>query len=123
MAKKAGFPTISKEKVESLPFGKFITLSILVNIFIIVASFLINGFMPPQIPLFYGLPQSELQLASSWLLFLPSAISLLIIIFNIVLSFNIENEFLKKTLLLSSIAVTFFSAITTLKIIFLVGSF
>ncbi len=139
MAKKRELPEVSKEKVkkiwdekigskgqkltEGLPFRNYVAASIITNLVLIAVTLLITRWMPPEIPLFYGLPQSNAQLASNWMLFIPSSISLLIIGLNIALAKSIKNEFLIKTLILSSIAVTFFSAITTLKIIFLVVSF
>ena len=79
--------------------------------------------LPPQVPLFYGLPETEERLASSWMLVIPSGVSFLILLANASLSLFIEDEFPKKILVAASFAVTLFSAITTLKIISLVGSF
>jgi len=139
MVKKIRLPKVSEEKVrkiweekigskgqkltEGLPFKNYVAASIVANLVLITLTLLITRWMPPEIPLFYGLPQSNAQLASNWMLFIPSSVSLFIIGLNIALAKNVKNEFLKKTLILSSVAVTFFSAITTLKIIFLVVSF
>jgi len=123
MAKKTQLPKISKEIVETLPFKNYLAASIIVNLVLIAVSLLITKWMPPKIPLYYGLPQSNAQLAPNWLLIIPSSLSLLIIGVNIVLAINAKNEFLKKTFILASVAATFFSGITTLKIIFLVSSF
>ena len=79
--------------------------------------------LPPQVPLFYGLPETEERIASSWMLVIPSGVSFLILLVNASLSLFIEDEFPKKILVAASFAVTLFSAITTLKIISLVGSF
>jgi hypothetical protein len=79
--------------------------------------------LPPQVPLFYGLPETEERLAPSWMLVVPSLASFLILLVNASLSLFIEEEFAKKVLVASSFSVALFSAITTLKIISLVGSF
>jgi hypothetical protein len=79
--------------------------------------------LPPQIPLFYGLPETEERLAPSWMLLVPSLVSFLILLINASLSLFIEEEFSKKILVASSFTAALFSTITTLKIISLVGSF
>jgi hypothetical protein len=48
---------------------------------------------------------------------------LLILLINVSFAAVLKDEFLRKTLVLAAIVVTFFAAITTIKIIFLVGSF
>lgn len=106
-----------------LPFKDLIVASIFINIFMVAIILLIQKWLPPQIPLFYGKPSGEEQLASSLALTLPSIVSLLILLINVSLAVVLKDEFLRKTLILTTIAVTFFSVITTIKIIFLVGSF
>jgi len=79
--------------------------------------------LPPQVPLFYGLPETEERLAPSWMLVVPSVVSFLILLANASLSLFVEDEFPKKILMAASLAAVLFSTITTLKIISLVGSF
>ncbi|OGM03155.1 hypothetical protein A2115_01405 [Candidatus Woesebacteria bacterium GWA1_41_8] len=93
------------------------------NIVIALASLLVLRSLPPQVPLFYGLPETEERLAASWMLAVPSAVSFLILLGNASLSLFTEDEFSKKILAASTLAASLFSAITTLKIISLVGSF
>lgn len=111
-----------KEKFERLPLKKFYIFSFFLNVSILLIAFLSKYILPPEIPLFYGLPQSSQQISSSLLLFIPSSISLAITIINAYLSVFVDNVYLKKVLALSSILVSFLSTLTTLKIIFLVGS-
>lgn len=111
-----------KEKFERLPLKKFYIFSFFLNVSILLIAFLSRYILPPEIPLFYGLPQSSQQISSSFLLFIPSSISLAITIINAYLSVFVDNVYLKKVLALSSILVSFLSTLTTLKIIFLVGS-
>lgn len=134
-------PDISREKVlkiwqekfgkeevidESTPFRQVLIFSIFINIFfiaiVLLLAVLVKSILPPQVPLFYGEPEGNEQLAQSWLLILPSLISLVVIFVNYFLSLAVKEDFLKKALILSGIAATFFSAITTIKIILLVGS-
>lgn len=97
--------------------------SAVLNVFVAALSLLVISKLPPQVPLFYGLPQTEEQLASAWMLVIPSALAFLMLLGNASLSLFIEGDFLKKALVGASFAVSLFSAVTTLKIIFLVGSF
>lgn len=134
-------PNISREKVlkiwqekfgkeevidESTPFRQTLIFSIFLNLafiaIVLLLATLFKSILPPQVPLFYGEPEGNQQLAQSWLLILPSLISLVIIFVNYFLSLTVKEDFLKKALILSGIAATFFSAITTIKIILLVGS-
>ncbi len=102
---------------------KAVIYLVVLNITIIVLITLLNSKLPPELPLFYGLAYGKEQLAPSYYLVLPSVVALVIIIINTVISFFLEDSFLKTSLLITNFAVTFFSIITTVKIIFLVGSF
>ncbi|MEJ2441565.1 MAG: hypothetical protein P8Y06_01440 [Patescibacteria group bacterium] len=84
---------------------------------------LVQIFLPPQIPLFYGLPEGEAQLAPSLSLIIPSLVSLVIMITNITISYFLKDEILKKFLITTAIGVSIFSIVTTIKIVLLVGSF
>ena len=80
-------------------------------------------FLPPEVPLFYGEAQGEAQIGKSLGLTIPSLISLFIIVINLLISFIVKDEFLKRVLILASLACAIFSTITTIKIILLIGSF
>ncbi len=124
--KKLWDEKIGKNKeilVENIPFKDFVGLAFLINIIVIALVVLIQRFLPPRIPLFYGLPEGEEQLVSSLSLIIPSLASLIIMIMNIILSYFLKNEFLKKFLIITAIGAGLFSTITTIKIVSLVGSF
>ncbi len=106
-----------------IPFKDFVIASVFVNILMIVIVLLSQRWLPPQVPLFYGKPSGDEQLASSLALTLPSIVSLLILLIDVAFAVVLKDEFLRKTLILAAIVTTFFAAITTIKIIFLVGSF
>jgi hypothetical protein len=120
-------PTVphAEEARESLktPFAKRSLALLAINILLIVFILLINNNLPPEVPLYYGLARGSDQLANANLLMIPSLISMSVVIINFLVSNITTDTFLRTTLISASIAVTFFSAITTLKIIFLVGSF
>jgi len=114
---------IKKPKTKrNIPFGQFLIYGISINLILIILIFIFRNNLPPQIPLFYGLPEGEEQLASSLTLALPSLLSLIILLLNLGLSFIIQEEFIKRALILSSLLVALFSLITTFKIFFLVGN-
>ena len=138
MVKQGKLPQISKSKIKKMwkekfggkeeilpqvPFKNYLSVAIIANVVLIALVLLIRSLLPPQIPLYYGLPESSSQLVPNWYLPIPSALSLLVIGVNISIAKNAKNVFLKKILIFSSIAVTFFSFITTVKIVFLVGNF
>ncbi|MBI2066131.1 hypothetical protein HYT60_01305 [Candidatus Woesebacteria bacterium] len=114
---------IGKFEISALPFKNFAVASSVVNILIILTTLFAQKFLPPQVPLFYGLAGGEGQLAPRLFLLIPSLGSLVVLIINSFISARVEDVFIKKALILAAIGTTFFAAITTLKIIFLVGSF
>jgi hypothetical protein len=109
--------------VDTVPFKNLAIAALFANILLMIAILLIQPLLPPQIPLFYGLPEGNEQLAPSLQLILPSLLSLFVLIVNILISHFSKEEFLKKTLIIAAVAITAFSVITSLKIVFLVGNF
>lgn len=105
---------------ENVPFKNFVTAAFLLNIVVIVIVLVLQTFLPPQIPLFYGLPEGEEQLTSSLILIIPSSVSLLILAANVSLSYFLKEDFLKKILVITALGITIFSLVTTIKIIFLI---
>jgi len=84
-------------------------------------SLICQSRLPPQIPLFYGLPQGEDQLIGSLGLALPSLISLTLTTLNFFLAKKIKNTFLERILAAASLTITALALITTVKVAFLVG--
>ena len=115
-----GLSTLKPVQIKIPPQNIYLGLA---NILVIVLVFIANSYLPPEVPLFYGLVYGEEQLASSYLLVLPSLVSLIIILINSMVSMYVEDKFIKSVLIITNFAVTFFSIITTIKIILLVGSF
>jgi uncharacterized Tic20 family protein len=106
-----------------IPFFKLLVLSFFINIVIILAIWILKSHIPPQVPLLYGLPEGEEQLTTTMGLTIPSFIALAIIVINTIVATIVENNFFRNSLVLTSFAVTIFTAITTIKIVLLVGSF
>lgn len=107
-----------------LPFRNYILASLGVNLLIISVVLLFRkSILPPEVPLFYGLPEGQEQLASSSALIFPSIISIFITLLNSTIASFVRDGFLKKSLIVSGIFSVLFPLATILKIIFLVGSF
>lgn len=102
---------------------KFLFAGLLINLVLICFAFLARPYLPPQIPLYYGVAEAEGIIAPSWALVVPSLVSLGILGVNFFLSILTQDEFLKKTLLFSTFAAYLFAIITILKILVLVGNF
>jgi hypothetical protein len=98
-----------------------LTLSacILVNLIVCVWILVIQGSLPPQVPLFYGLPQGEEQLTFAQLLLVPPVIAIIISIINFLLIRAIKVEFLKMVLLAGMVLTTILSSVTIAKIIWI----
>ena len=109
---------------QEIPYKNIIFISFFINILGIVLILLIKkNHLPPEVPLYYGLPEGEAQIVPSINLIIPSIFSLGIISINTLITSLLKDDFLKKTLVIASLATTFFSVITIIKITFLIGSF
>jgi hypothetical protein len=109
---------------ENFPLKGYLKAALFINLAVIILVIVFQGFLPPQVPLFYGLAEGEEQLASRIWLILPNLISLLTMIANLFLaSLNKKDEFTQKILVFVAIAVTFLATVTTVRIALLVGSF
>ncbi|MCH7640604.1 hypothetical protein IID22_00175 [Patescibacteria group bacterium] len=97
--------------------------TLLVSLVTIALVFFVRNHLPPELPLFYGLPSGEEQLTTKLGLIIPSLTSIAIIFINFGLSQGLRDSYFRRILSLASLASVFFSTITTVKIIFLVGSF
>lgn len=116
--------TAKKETVSTeIPYFKAAIFIVIINILTIIAILFLQRYLPPEIPLFYGLPDTVEQLATTRSLIIPPAISTTIIIINTTVCVFIKDEFLKKTLMISGLATFIFSIIAIIRIVFLVGSF
>lgn len=88
-----------------------------------IAIIVLKGFLPPIVPLLYGNPTGSGQLVPTLGLIIAPGISLIIIVINIILSLTVKNDFLRKTLAISTLLISVLTTITIIKIILLVGYF
>lgn len=98
-----------------------------VNNLLIFASFVLIGLewtnLPLQVPLFFGRPWGEDQLAAKAFILLLPAISLVVTLINNFLAriyFKKEKDFFAETAIMSSLIVTLLTSISLIKIIMLV---
>lgn len=103
-------------------YQKIVTACTITNLIVILIGLLAKFILPPQIPIFFGFPQTEEQLASSLFIVIPPIISLFFITLNSIFAIKMESNYIKKSLAFASFAVTLLSTIAVIKIIFLVGS-
>jgi len=107
----------------NLPFKGGIYASFVICVFLILVVFVLQKFLPPQVPLFYGEPVGENQLVSSRGLALAPVFALAITIANTFIATKIEDDFTQKILITASLFISILVFLTLTRIIFLVGSF
>lgn len=77
--------------------------------------------LPPQVPLFYSRPWGESQLTSPWLLLVLPALSLFIVIFNLILSgLFFDSPFLVQVLMWGTAVFAFLAFFALTQIIFII---
>lgn len=76
----------------------------------------------PVVPLYFGQPSGDAQVAPQIALLIPTGISFAATILGIIISSIYNDEFLNKIILGTIIALTILSTITTFNIIALVGT-
>jgi hypothetical protein len=105
---------------EGVPFRNTIALVISLNVLTFFVLALLFGKLPPMIPLLYGFPRSELQLAANYAIFLPNSIAVIITFINFGLSLLLKSDYQKKVLLFASLTISALASITALRIALLV---
>ena len=105
------------------PFFKLFYTSLIINVVSVVGIFFIKNRLPPQLPLFYGLPEGKEQLTSQLGLIIAPFSAMAIVLTNAVISSFLKNKFLRKTLIIVGFAVSLLALVTTAQIILLIGAF
>ena len=113
----------SKKSFQKMPLLSMLYVSIGIVIVSFIIAFLTQSFLPPEIPLYYGLAEGIERLSPSFGLVIPSTVAFLVDFVNFSIALVIKNKFVQQTLILAGFVVSLFSLITIIKIIFLVGSF
>lgn len=108
-------------KIFTNPQTVVIIVCVAINLLVILWVGLSQNSLPPEVPLFYGMPMGEEQLASSSLLVLPAVIALILIAINFLLLKVSRDQFLQNVLVSTMVVITALSSITITKIVLLVG--
>ncbi len=109
--------------LKDLLYKKYIYLSFTVIAVSLLSILIFRDFLPPLVPLFYGRPVGQAQLVGTLGLLIAPLVALIITLTNLFFARLVEDNFLKKVLVLSSSFISLLSLITILKIVFLVGFF
>lgn len=112
------------KRIKNVP--SFVLISIVcvvINLAVIVGIILLDKNIPPEIPLYYGMPQGADQLTLKSSLPLPSIIAIFLGIINIILAVILKDVFLKRVVSGITVATTSLAVITIIKIVSTVGSF
>jgi hypothetical protein len=112
-----------KPELEKLPLSKLVVFSFVFGLIITLLTLLSQFILPPEIPLFYGMPYGNLQIARSIYILIPPILAVVLTLVNCLIALKIDSHFFKKTLIITAFSLNILSAITVIKIIFLVGSF
>ena len=108
---------------KKVTYRNYFLAATIINVVAVAFLILLQNFLPPLAPLFYGRPAGEAQLTNTFGLLIAPGVSFLITILNLCLSLWVKNDFLKKLLAISAIVISALTTITVIKIIFLVGFF
>ena len=114
---------MKKINIDSIPFWKPSGYIFVFNLLVILFIVLFESKLPPEIPLYYGRPKGDEQLAKSLYLLIPPIFSAVVVVVNLAIMKLAIQEFLQKILLGVAFLITILSTITVAKIFLLVSSF
>lgn len=107
----------------NIPHGGFMLVMFILNLAVAGSILILQNSLPPEVPLFYGMPSGREQLADQIYLLIPPAAALLIIATSAVLSSSTRDSYLQTIFSGLTLVVTLLSTITVVKIMLLVGNF
>jgi len=108
---------------KKVTYRNYFLAAFIINVAVVLSLVMLQRFLPPLAPLFYGKPVGEGQLTKTIGLIIAPGASLLITALNLCLSLWVKDIFFKKLLAISAIIISVLTAITIVKIVFLVGYF
>ena len=109
-------------RFEKLPLKNLFLVAFFISLIFLILGLFSIFILPPEIPIFYGLPKTSEQLGRSFYIILQSLVSMTLTALNAIISINIDSQHLKRTLAFTSILVCTLNIIATYKVISLVGS-
>lgn len=101
---------------------KVYLISFLINLLLVFFVLIEKNIIPPEVPLLYGLPEGKSQLAKKPLLISPAIIAIIFTFTNFVICKKNKNNFVKKLSTYSLVPINFFSSMSIIRIITLVGN-
>ena len=104
---------------KKITYKKLFLAALVGNTLVVLFILVLKSFLPPVVPLFYGRPTGEAQLG----LYIAPGVSFLITAVNMFLNLWLEEDYIKRLLAIFSVSVSVLTAITVLKIVFLIGFF
>ncbi len=108
---------------KDLPHKNYIYLSLGLSAASALSVFIFKNFLPPVVPLLYGRPVGQSQLVGYLGLLIAPTVAFAITLVNLFIAKRIQDNFLKRVLIVSSFFISLLAAITFFRIIFLVGFF
>ena len=109
---------VKKElSISNIPYFYGILLMLSVNVLVITLLIIFLNKLPPQVPLFYGLPRGEVQLSAPISLIYPLVLSSLFLIINSVFATLSKSPFSKKVFIGGSVFISILALITVIRII------
>jgi len=108
---------------KKITYKKLFLAALVGNTLVVLFILVLKSFLPPVVPLFYGRPTGEAQLTTYLGLYIAPGVSFLITAVNMFLNLWLEEDYIKRLLAIFSVSVSVLTAITVLKIVFLIGFF
>lgn len=112
-----------QQSLNSILFFRELFIAFAINLGVVLLIFIFRGHYPPVLPLYFGEPLGEGELAKNIFLTVPPLIVLAIIFINGFIINTIKDGFAQKILVGLVYAGTLLSLITVIRISLLVGSF
>lgn len=108
---------------KNLPDKGYVYFSVILSLLSAISIIVLKSFLPPVVPLFYGLPVDSSQLVPSLALLIAPGVAILITFINISLTNLSDDVFFKRTLVASQAFISLLLGIAVLRIVLLVGLF
>lgn len=100
---------------------KIFYVAIILAVANLVFQLFATYFLPPEIPLLYGMPEGEQQLINSSSFYFSATAGIGIVLLNFLLTKLSQNGFFHYSMAISSVCINLFIFITGIKIFTLVG--
>lgn len=103
--------------VGNVAYFKSMIIMLFINVLVIVLIIVFRKKLPPQVPIFYGLPRGEVQLAPPISLVYPLVLSSLFLVVNSIFASLSKSQFSKKVFVVGGVFISILALITVIRII------